>query len=218
MCKETAEAIQLQEYITKVASNLYDVVASICVIRTIGDNIEGSNSFYAHVQKTMLDSAVLSLNKIFDTGRQSITIEKINSYIDTHHTKMPLKEVMTEANVSDFTHFKSEDLLRITTAYQLSQYLNSQYVLLKELYDHDFNALKELRDRHIAHQDKRSITKITTWDKVDDLVVFVLEYIDLIDFILFRRIWSGDGESPCTTLIESAEAPCRALKRTLSSI
>jgi hypothetical protein len=174
------ENTNLQKYLEKLSNNLYDVVASLCIFKTIGENVEDGDSFYWYVQKTMLTNTVLSLSKIFDTSKQSITINKINNYIESNSRDLPLNERSIESRAKDFTYFKKDELLEISSTAQLSIYLKSQYEQILKLYQDDLMAIKELRDKHIAHQDTKEITNYTTWRKIDELNVFISEYIDLI--------------------------------------
>ncbi|QHG91181.1 hypothetical protein CVO_04705 [Sulfurimonas sp. CVO] len=66
-----------------------------------------------------------------------------------------------------------------------------------EEYEDDIKALKSLRDTKIAHSDKKTISlEKTTWDKLDKLSVYVIEYLDIIEhvFLAASRSLSSDAK------------------------
>ena len=80
------ELKKLQKYVEKLSINIYDITASICIFKTIGEvankvNEYGHGSYYFFIQKQMISSVILSLNKIFDESPQSVTLKKINNHI-----------------------------------------------------------------------------------------------------------------------------------------
>lgn len=152
------EEIKLEEYTKKLFENIYDVIASICIDRTIGEvakkvNEDGHGSYYSYIQKQMINSAILSLNKIFDNSAQSVTIKKINSHIQYQHRNIPIKESIPSTRADDFRYFRIEDLKAIGNTNELANYLSSELTKIEEIYKNDLKALRELRDRHIAHAD-----------------------------------------------------------------
>lgn len=217
------EKIKLEEYTKKLSENIYDTIASICILRTIEEvakkvNEDGHGSYYSYIQKQMINSSILSLNKIFDNSKQSVTIKKINNHIEYQHRKIPIKEHILSTKANDFRYFCIENLKAISNTNELANYLSSELTKIEEIYKSDLNALRELRDRHLAHTDLATIENKTTWDKVDKLIEFLLDYLDLIDFMLLASIWSGDGEKTCSTLVSNAKKAGLSLARTFQKL
>ncbi len=217
------EQIKLQKYTKRLSDNIFDVVASICILRTIEEvadkvNADGHGSYYSFIQKQMINSSMLSLNKIFDNSAQSVTIKKINTHIQYQHIKIPMEQHLVNISANDFRCFNIKDLEAISDTNKLAKYLSSELTKIEELYKHDLKALRELRDKHIAHTDIAIIENKTTWDKVDELVEFLLDYLDLIEFMLFSTAWSGDGEKSCRTLVSGAKKAGISLARTFKKL
>ena len=213
----------LKKYSKKLSENIYDTIASICILRTIEEvaekvNEDGHGAYYSYIQKQMINSSMLSLSKIFDTDKKSVSINKINTHIQCNYRKIVMQEPMISERADAFKHFNKDNLLSISNSLELAKYLFSKFTELEELNKDDLKALKDLRDRHIAHSDTRAIQYKTTWEKVDELIEFLLEYLDLIEFMLFTTVWSGDGDAPCSTLVPNAKSAGCSLARTFQKL
>jgi len=214
---------ELRKFTDKLSHNLFDTIASLSILKTIEDvavkiNQDGHGAYYSYIQRQMINSSILSINKMFDTDKKSITVDKINKYIAYNYRSIPMKEPVTKMGAEDFKYFDKDKLVSISNTDSLAKYLSLEVEKIKILYKTDLEALRDLRDRYIAHTDTRLIENITSWNKVDELVIFLLDYLDLIDFVLLSSFWSGDGEKPCSMLISDAEKPSISLKRTFEKL
>lgn len=94
--------------------------------------------------------------------------------------------------------------------------LDSNVKLLYTNYEEDLLALKELRDKNIAHIDKDQIKTKTTWNKIDELIEFIREYIDMLSWVFLSTAWSGDNSKAFS--LADAEKTSRSFERLLKNI
>lgn len=246
MEEKTDEQIRLEEYLRQISTNLYSAISSLYLFKTIGETsteIEEhnfGNSMFT-IQRVLLNDVILSISKIFEENKDSINIEKIHTYISSNQRKIPLLEPSVKAlekyKLFDFTYLETfekeykltfpkdeeHDEVKITNKFQaftLPSFLKCLESSTNSIYeDHkdDIAALKEIRDRVIAHTDKRPVVKKTTWEQVDKLIDFVKEYIDMMDFVFHTIVHSGDDGESYEITASSAKKPCRNLLKLLKT-
>ncbi len=245
MDAKTPEEKKLKEYLQKIHDNLYSCVTSLNLFRAIAatseeiDTHKFGNSLFA-IQRILLNDVILSISKIFEENKDSINIKKIQKYISPNQKNIKLMEPSVEAlekyllfDFSRLNTFKAKIEATYSksdgsgNAKQISHFLafdlesflkcisDSTDTIYTE-HEEDIKALKEIRDKSIAHTDKRPIVKRTTWEQVDKLLLFVKEYIDMMDFVFFTIIHSGDDDESYSLPGGDSMKPSRNLLKLLN--
>lgn len=244
MSSKTEEQEKLETYIHQVSTNLYSAISSLNLFRTISETSKEieehnfGNSMFT-IQRVLLNDVILSISKIFEEDKDSININKIHRFISSNQRKIPLLDPSVQALekylLFDFTQLntfekeveitfpKSDGSDSIThinkfEAFDLKSFLKCLSTSTNKIYkDHkdDIEALKEIRDRVIAHTDARAVVSKTTWEQVDKLIDFIKEYIDMMDFIFHTIAHSGDDRASYESNANAAKKPCRNLLKLL---
>lgn len=236
----TIEKEILDSYLKKIAENLYFSIQSISVLRTIDKNIElikdiHFEHFFIPLQRPLINDVILSLTKIFE-NKSSVNLRKVQNYINSNQKNIRLEsncinsiEKYKSFDFSSLEMFKKtvnekieiepfKDYIHTHTydAFYDKQFLKVIDENINKIYiefEEDLSALKELRDKNIAHTDKKPISSKTTWAKVDNLIEFIKEYVDMIYWVYLSTAWSGDNSSAFS--MANAEGTSYSLERLL---
>lgn len=239
----TPEKEILDVYLKKIAENLFFSIESFSLLKSIGENIANIKeahfeNFFIPLQRPLINDIILSLNKIFEE-KSDININKIQNFLNSNQKTIRLEsnaiDSLAKYKCFDFsalkikqgtvTHkFEFEDFKAVEKSYQYEAFEQKQFLQLLdknvtklyEDYEKDLSALKELRDKNIAHSDKKPIITKTTWDKIDELIEFIREYVDMLSWVFLSAAWSGDNSKSFS--LAGAEKTSRSFERLLKSI
>jgi len=237
----TEEEEKLEKYLNKIAENLSYAILSYETLMTISKNreeIEKQNysNFFFPLERILINDIILSLTKIFEKNTDSITLWKTLSYLECNQKKIVLKEnfnqLLKKYNLFDFKDIKIENKTSFNELYkkdiQLEVFTEKSFIncLRKNInnlytnYEPDLKALKNIRDQYIAHSDKTIIyNDKTTWNEILKLIDFVKEFIDLLFFVYFRKVYSSDlaesFEMNTSEAMKSNKCLLKILKRDL---
>lgn len=229
---------KLKKYLQAISENLSSCIMSLNLFKTISfisEDIQKSSFGYSlfAIQRLAINDIILSLSKIFEETKESINLKKIERYICAEQRQLALLNdsisSLEKYTLFDFStlenYHKEIDTKRNGfpykieyEAFELLPFLTCLQKGVKKIYleyEHDIQALKDIRDRTIAHSDKRPIVKKTTWDKVDILIQFLEHYVDMMDSIFFNTCCSGDGCVPYSSIRSDATKPSSNLLRLL---
>lgn len=228
----------LKKYLQAISENLASCIMSLNLFKTISfisEDIQKSSFGYSlfAIQRLAINDIILSLSKIFEENGDSINLKKIECYIFSNQktlkilgysiknlekytlfdfSKLEIYEEKINIEIKGFlykTQYDAFKLLSFLTCLQEG----TEKIYLE--YQNDIKALKDIRDRTIAHSDKRPIVKKTTWDKVDMLIQFLEHYVDMMDSVFFNTCCSGDGQVPYSLIRSDATKPSSNLLRLL---
>lgn len=244
MNDKTPQKEVLDTYLKRIAENLYFTIESISILRVMDKNIEkikelNFEHFFIPLQRPLINDVILSLSKIFEENKDSITIKKIQQYLESNQ-----KTVRIESNcINSLQKYKHFDFYKLETYNEIIEHeislepfkghihkteyytfkskdflniLNKNINQLYEEFKKDLKALKELRDKNIAHSDKKSIQNKTTWNKIDKLIEFIKEYVDMLSWIYLSTAWSGDNSEAFS--LANAEGTSFSFERLLKSM
>ncbi|PHQ91131.1 MAG: hypothetical protein COB42_04060 [Sulfurimonas sp.] len=234
MINKTEYDEKVEEYINKISLNLFSSISSLALYNALGISIQELNDksfgrFAFAIQKAMVNEVILSLTKIFE-DRSGINISKLFRCINSNQRNInmcnPGIKALEKYKLFDFKDIEvyskevEDDSLGKYTykAFTLSSFLKciekSYEVMLKE-YNEDIRALKESRDKSIAHTDRQEIMNRTTWGKVEELIAWLEEYIDMMATVFTCSSHSSDGKQAYDSSRKDAQRASYSLLRLL---
>lgn len=247
MNKPTKEKKKLEGYLKIISENLFYAIESVSTLKSIASNgkeIESLNygNFFFPLQRVLTNDVILSLSKIFENNKQSINLNKVQNYLCCNQRLLPLEQNLLSKldryKTFDFSNLKhtletQSHTIRLDNAYkgdviekQINTYslksflqcLDENIEKFQKEYKHDLLALKDFRDMNIAHSDKIPIERKTTWGRIDRLIEFVREYIDMISFAFLSLAHSGDNTEPFSLTSSDAKRASRVFERLIKNI
>lgn len=208
----TKQETQLYEYTKSIAENCYHLLSSLALLRSISeasDQIKAGNygSFFYTVQGHIINSAILSMTKMFEDDQKSFTIHKLNRYLVYHQKYLRIRGVGFSPQSHKFEYFSLSDIFSLALDGDIKQLIDvivERTARIIQEYQNDLHALKDIRDRQIAHADKRGIKNKTTWDKLDELAKFIVEYLTIIEhcFLATGRSIQSDSGKPSRIMLK----------------
>lgn len=216
----------LSKRIDGLKNNLFETIEAIEVLKVIDTKIDfirknHFDAFIVSLQSVMINSAILSLCKIFEDNQDSNNIKKLHNNLWCNFRLFPNQEQTKFSYQQEkYTFFKLDSLPAKFTAKDLLAFVSS---ILESFYDEfttDIKALKAIRDAKIAHSDLREQPfDKTTWERIDILVRFLREYVDILNSHLFDICESSDNDTePCTLLYTDASKAKRCFERMLNQL
>lgn len=212
--------------INVLKSNLFEAIEALEILKTIDSKIDfikekKFDTFIVALQSNMINSAILSLCKIFEEHQDSNNIKKLHKNLLCKFRIFPNQEQNKRLYQQvKYTFFNLESLPEIFSAKDLLDFVESTLCSFYSEFQTDIRALKAMRDTKIAHSDLRNRTQDrTTWEKVDNLILFLREYIDILNSHLFNVCESSDNDTkPCMSLYSDATKAKRCFERMLSRL
>ncbi|SMN15964.1 hypothetical protein CRYPA_1912 [uncultured Candidatus Thioglobus sp.] len=225
---------KLEKYLKIISENLYYAIESVSILKSIaskGKEIESLNygNFFFPLQRVLKNDIILSLSKIFENNKQSINFNKVQNYLSCNQRLLPLEQnflvKLDRYKTFDFSDLQHELETRShekqISIYSLKSFLKCLDENIKKFqkeYKYDLLALKEFRDKNITHSDEQKIQNKTTWGRIDRLIEFVKEYIDMISFAFLSIAHSGDNTSPFSLTSSCAKRASGAFERLIKNI
>lgn len=212
--------------INALKNNLSEAIKALEILKTIDSKIDfikekKFDAFIVALQSNMTNSVILSLCKIFEENQDSNNILKLHNNLLCNFRNFPNQEQnKCSYQQVKYTFFNLEPLPEIFTAKELLDVVKATLQSFSSEFQTDIKALKALRDTKIAHTDLKDRTyDKTTWEKVDKLILFLKEYVDILNSHLFNICESSDNDTqPCTTLYNNATEAKRCFERMIKSL
>ncbi len=216
----------LSKRIEGLKSNLFETIEAIEILKVIDTKIDfirknHFDSFIVSLQSVMINSAILSLCKIFEENKDSNNIRKLHNSLWCNFRLFPNQEQTKSFYQQEkYTFFQLDSLSERFTAKDLLAFVSSTLESFYNKFTTDIKALKAMRDTKIAHSDlKKQAFDKTTWERIDILVRFLREYVDILNSHLFDICESSDDDTePCTLLYSDASKAKRCFERMLNQL
>jgi hypothetical protein len=212
--------------INALKNNLFEAIEALEILKTIDSRIDfikekKFDAFIVALQSNMINSVILSLCKIFEENQDSNNIKKLHNNLLCNFRIFPNQDQNKRLYQQvKYTFFNLEPLPEIFTTQELLDVVDSTLQSFSSEFQTDIKALKAMRDTKIAHTDlkDRPYDK-TTWGKVDKLILFLKEYVDILNSHLFNICESSDNDTkPCTSLYSDATKAKRCFERILKNL
>ena len=208
---------KLRKYTDTIKNNLYYALTSNNLSRKIGENADAIKESKLHrslfyIQRPLINDVILSITKIFEDSDNALTLKKTYNYLNSNQRQLEAVNNRKES-FKEYTHFDLSSLPSPFATRDLVPLISRAIDKLYEEYQSDLYALKSLRDRQLAHSDGRDVGETTTWEKVDDLLLFISEFLDLINFVFLSIIESFDGEPAMGVIIYDSKRPSISFDR-----
>ncbi len=221
----TTTETQLSEMSDKMAQNLLQLRSSLCILHIISTasteiNKRNYGPFFGVIQDRMTENAILSVSKLYENNKKSATIKSAIDFIDSNIKNLELKSIPNDADNQffnrDYSEYITTKMLETETGWRTEPHIDEklkvdikndiifEYETMLSSLNKDIEAIKDLRDQTVAHTDKKArIINKTTWEKVEVLLVFGVEFLDLIEatYLARSRSIQSDGARACSSFI-----------------
>lgn len=209
----------------KMAQNLLQLRSSLCILHIISTasteiNKKNYGSFFGVVQDRMTESVILSVSKLYEDNKSSATIKSAINFIDSNIKTLELKSIPNDVHNQffnrDYSEYLTTKFLETETGWKTEMHVDKklkvdikndiilEYETMFSSLNKDIKAIKDLRDQTVAHTDKKArIIDKTTWEQVEVLLVFGIEFLDLIEttYLAISRSIQSDGIRACSSFI-----------------
>ena len=221
----------LNDFISEgLVADIFIMERSYNLLVTIGKNAvllnqkHGSNFgiFFGTIQDSLKTSAILAASHLYDSSSNRYPtrcIPRVLDFLETNCEKLPTIEQVriVQADLRRLG-FSDTDIDLVSSdgpAFAKALVSHFKEILKHEKTDEAITALKNIRDKAIAHNEQSTEIVGPTWEKLLGLIEIAKNFVGILGWAYLNTAYVHNGKH---VLSEDAEIPTRALKRLIESV